>query len=109
MVGTLLAMGFGLNVPHASAGIQVKFTSGFCGPLVTTAAMPAVALVSSIEGGAYWVLNVTTIAGGTYAGSPPHASSAAIIGMTIAPLAINLTVDWRKVMESFDASGETEV
>ena|ERR1700690_4063032 len=102
-------MGFGLNVPHASVGRQVKVTSGFCGPLVTTAAMPTVALASSIDGGGYAVLNVTTIAGGTYFGSPPQATSAAIMGMAIAPWAINLTVVWRKVMESFDASCETEV
>jgi hypothetical protein len=84
VVGVLLAMGFGVKVPHSPAGTQVKFTVALSGPLVTMAAMPVVAPVASVAGGGNEELNVTTIAGGWYLGSPqairrPMAAIAAIV------------------------------
>src|SRR5271155_5854172 len=75
-VGTLLATGFGLNVPHPPTGVQLKFTLAFIGPLVTSAAIPAVASVASAVGGGNSPLNVTIIAGGWYLGSPQATSAA---------------------------------
>jgi len=110
VVGIPLAIGFGLNVPHAAMGRQVNFTSGFCGPLVTTAAMPAVALASSAEGGGYSVLNVTTIAGGTYLGSPPQAVRREIVAMAMAvTIVAGRRFDRGSIIRGFDASSESEV
>ena len=97
MVGTLLAMGFGANVPHCPTGTQVKFTPAFFVSLLTTAATPAVALASSAVGGGNSVLNATAIAGGWYLGSPHATSTAtiatAIIAMTITVAAMNRRFD----------------
>jgi hypothetical protein len=51
VVGTLLAMGFGVKVPQAPAGTQLNFAPPFSESLVTTAVMPAVAPVFSVDGG----------------------------------------------------------
>jgi hypothetical protein len=84
-------MVLGVNVPHWLAGRQVKFTPAIWGSLATTAAIPAVALVSSAVGGGKEVLNVTVIAGAWYLGSPQATSTA------IMPVVINRRVDWRTV------------
>jgi hypothetical protein len=55
----LLAMGFGVKVPHCPAGRHVKFAPAFFVSLVTTVAMPAVPLASSAVGGGYSLLNAT--------------------------------------------------
>ena len=92
MVGTLLAMGFGVNVPHCPAGRQVKFAPAFFVSLLTTTATPAVPLASRAVGGGNSVLNATAIAGGWYLGSP-HATSTAIIVTTITVQAMNRRFD----------------
>jgi hypothetical protein len=85
VVGVLLATGFGVKVPHSPAGTQVKLTVALSGPLVTTAAMPAVSPVASAVGGGKDELNVTTIAGGWYLGSPQATKrpSAAIVNIVL--------------------------
>ena len=108
MVGTLLAMGLGVKLPHSPAGTQVKFTPAFFVSLVTTAAMPAVALAASAVGGGNSVLNVTRIAGGWYLESP-QATSTAIMPATSMALAINRRVDRRKIIGWFDASCKRRV
>ncbi len=89
-------MGFGLKVPHCPAGRQLNLAKpSFGGPLVTIAAMGAVALRSSAEGGGNSVLNVTTIAGGWYFGSPQatrQATRKMIIAIAIAMVNAIVTV-----------------
>ena len=100
-------MGFGVKVPHSPAGTQVKFTVALSGPLVTTAAMPIVAPVESVAGGGKDELNVTTIAGGWYLGSPQAINMA-----TAAIVAIVLTIggiDGVKVIQCFDARSNSKV
>lgn len=62
-VGTLLAIGSGLNEPHCCAGAHVNCTPSFFRSLLTTAAIPTVALVASPAGGGNEVLNAIEIGG----------------------------------------------
>jgi hypothetical protein len=102
-VGTLLAMGFGLNVPHPPTGTQLKLTLAFIGPLVTIAAMPAVASVASVVGGGNSLLNDTTIAGGWYLGSP-QATSATNMAVAIRVATMgNGKKGWRQVTRWLDS------
>jgi hypothetical protein len=120
VVGTALAMGFGLNVPHCPAGRQLNCTSALSGPFVTIAAIPAVSLVSSAVGGRNSVLNVTTIAGAWYLGSPQAVRRVimAVVIMVVTIIVVTVVVvtimasrklDRGKIIRWFDASSESEV
>lgn len=102
MVGTLLAMGFGLNEPHCPAGRQENFTPALALSLATTAAIPAVAPVLSAEGGGKEVLNVIMIAGAWYL--EPQATSTVIVPIARVALAINGRVNRRKFIGGSDAT-----
>ena len=97
-VGTLLATGFGVNVPHSPIGVQLKFTLAFIGPLVTIAATPAVAPAANAVGGGNSVLNATMIAGGWYLGSPQatNAANIAVVNRALATVA-DRKLAWQKV------------
>lgn len=99
-VGILLAIGVGLNVPHAPTGMQVKFTVGFIGPLVTTAAIPAVAPAASAAGGGNCVLNAIIIAGAWFLGVPQAIGTENMA----AAIMVNRKLDWRKLMGRFDTT-----
>jgi hypothetical protein len=89
-------------------GRHEKFTPAFAGSLVTTAAIPAVALVLSAEGGGKEVLNVIIIAGAWYL-EPPQATSMAMAPTATMVLAITGRVAWRKVTRWFDATCKSGV
>lgn len=88
----------GVNVPHCPDGMQVQVTLALEEESsVTIAAMPAVASVSSAEGGGKMVLKVTTIGGCWYLGSP-HATSQLIVPMAMMTFAVNRKFNREKII-----------